>query len=1787
MTEANSNPDADVIGFNAAYTIATAGLHLTNVATIDGSTVPGYAGTPLVRVVATGAINTFQISGTAAGSIIDALIITGPAQSQVYFSTTGTVKRSYIGAVTGAPGETGATQNGIFVASPTVDVIDCVIGGNTGEGIVVFGWTRINGCIIGLRPDGVTPAPNTLHGIYVADTAWIGDTARNIISANGVDGINSELSTPAMSANGPWIRGNYIGTDITGLLDRGNGRHGVLMNGDHTLTEDNVISGNGVHGVLSDLPTRHILAFVEGNIIGLGSDGSTVIENGLDGVHLTGNNIRVGGNTAAERNIISGNARAGIFIDSGSVAHSINRNYIGTDVTGTLDRGNAEEGIYSEGRFLMGSNVVSGNDGPAGVALVDPGWASLAGNIIGLDATGNVPLPNSNDGVVVTSNDSFGVRIGGDFAGAMNVISGNGGAGVSVWGSNTQVSSSHIGTDITGLLARPNGTDGVQLNVCSNITVGGATAFTRNILSGNGAAGVRINSAAQSNFVQGNYIGTDISGAAPLPNSGDGVAIAGSGPSNNLIGGTAAGTANVISGNIANGIRFSATSTNDVRIEGNVIGRAADAITPLGNAGAGILVDGTSGLTGNFIGGSTPGAGNLIANNAVSGVVIAPTSQKNRITRNSITANAGLGIDLLPLPGVTPNDAGDPDTGGNLLQNFPVLTGAYLYPGPNGRATGTLNSTPSTTFTLEFFANAAGDPEGAIYLGDAVIMTDGSGNATFDAPLANAPGPGQVVTATAIAPFHNTSEFSAELAVTTPGVLSFDSATYLVGEAGTSIMLTVNRTGGSDGTVTAVATPGGGTAETTDYDPTPQTLTFGPGVVTQTLTITITDDPIDEIDETFDVSLGTFTGGAIAGSPSTATVTMTDSDTTPSITIADVPASEADANVTFTVTLSNPSESTITVDYATSDGTATAGVDYTAVSGTATILAGNLTTTIDVPILGDTTFESDETVNITLTSPVNATISDGTAVGTITNDDPAPSASIDDPSVAEVDAGTSVLLFTVTLSNPSVNTVTVNYASSDGTATAPDDYTAVSGTLTFDPGVVSQTINVLVASDLIDEGDETVVMTLSDGTITDGSGTGTIVDDDDPPVISIDDAGAGEGDVGSTPATFLVTLSHPSAFAITVDYATGGGTATPGTDYTATSGTLTFAPLETSKPLPVSVLGDEITEPNETFEVTLSNPTMASILDGTGLGTITDDEAAPAISIAPTSASEAAASLEFTVTLSNASSQNVTVDYSTTGGTATSGVDFTPVSGTLTINAGLLSGTITVPILADNTFETDETMTVTLTNPANGSLSTATATGTITNDDAQPAIEVIPTSASEAAAGLVFTVALSNPSAQNITVDYSTTGLTATSGVDFTPVTGTLTINAGMLSGTITVPIIADNIFESDETMAVTLTNPGNATISAATATGTITNDDEPPTITIDNPSASESSASLSFTITLSSPSSQTITVDWTTADGTATAGNDYTAASGTATFAPNTTTQTVDVTLLGDSITEGSETLNVNLANAVNASFADPSGMGTIFDDESAPNIIIDNASAGEGAGTISLTVTLSNASAVPVTVDWANSPGTADGSTDYTPSSGTLTFNPGETTQTIVINLGANDATFESDETFTVTLSNATNAVIFDGSAVATITNDDPPPTITIDDATASENGALTFAVRLSQPSGVTVTVQWSTGGGDATAGADYAPSSGTVTFLAGDTEESVVVSVVDDAAVEPAETVDVTLTNPTGATIADGSATGTILDNDTATAANDIPTLSEWMLMLLAAFLAVAAVRSSRLA
>lgn len=617
----------------------------------------------------------------------------------------------------------------------------------------------------------------------------------------------------------------------------------------------------------------------------------------------------------------------------------------------------------------------------------------------------------------------------------------------------------------------------------------------------------------------------------------------------------------------------------------------------------------------------------------------------------------------------------------------------------------------------------------------------------------------------------------------------------------------------------------GAVAGAISYDGGSRTATFTPNAPLNagaTYTVKLTN----EIKDSSDLRLNE---GIDAG-PIIEQWTFTTGTTTVEFAQANYSVNEIDGTATVTVVLSSPSTQVVSVNYATSDNTATAGADYTAANGTVSFAANETVKTFSVPITDDLDPEGPETITLTLSSPVNANLGLlPSATLTIVDND---SLSVQfNPTAFEANEDAGQAVIAVSLSSAVSTPVTVTYATTGigSTALAGVDYTEVNAQLTFQPGETNKTFAVPLLDDGADEPNETVNLQLTavdppTVTISVPGNTAvlTIVDNDSQPLVHFSSASYTVSEAGGS-ATVTATLSAASAFTVAVNFATSDNTAKAGSDYTATSGTLTFAPGETSKVFTVAISDDAVNEANEVVNLTLSNPTQATLGAPFTAGlTITDNDPAPTVQfgVATISKSEGAGTIEIPVTLSAPSGQLVSVDYATGGGTATADQDYAPTSGTLSFSPGETSAVIELTLLDDSGSEPNETVNVTLSNPQKATLGNpSTVTVTITdNGDTQVTVQFGSTtySVNEVDGVATINVTLSSAATSVVTVNYATSNGTATAGSDYTATSGMLTFAVGETSKTFAVPIANDGTVETNETVNLTLSNASNAALGTA-----------------------------------------------------------------------------------------------------------------------------------------------------------------------------------------------------------------------------------------------------------------------------------------------------------------------------------------------------------------------------------
>ncbi len=890
-------------------------------------------------------------------------------------------------------------------------------------------------------------------------------------------------------------------------------------------------------------------------------------------------------------------------------------------------------------------------------------------------------------------------------------------------------------------------------------------------------------------------------------------------------------------------------------------------------------------------------------------------------------------------------------------------------------------------------------------------------------------------------------------------------------------------------------------------------------------------------------------------------------------------SSPEDAGPAVVTVTRSGSQGTVSVNFSATDGTAKTGLDYTGFS-TALVFANGVTTTnIPITLLDDFLLEGNETVNLTLTSPTGGAQlgSRSNAVLTIADNEKSGAGILQFfPTTATGLESTPTVNVTIQRIGGTAGTVTANFHTVSGSAASDLDFAATNGTVTFGPGIFSRTIPLRVVNDTLDETNETfsVMLDASGGGAALGSNTiatVNITDNDTGGVLAFSSAGFTTNEFGPF-ALIAVTRSGGAASDVTVDYATENVTALAGSDYYATNGTITFGSNETRQTFAVALINDYLVESNKTLLLHLSHPT-----GGARLGTITnatltilDDESTLSFTNASYTISEAGPVLNINVVRTGARISPVTVDFATANGTAISTNDYRGTNGTLAFPPNIGFRTLSIPIANDTLVESNETFTLTLSNPQGGARLGAltNTTATITNNDFGGALTFSLANYPVAEAGRTTTVTInrSGGMASGVSVDFTTGNGSATTGLDYSNATRTVTFNANELSKTILVPVYNDTLDETNETVLLSLTNPqgGGSLGVRSNATITITDNDTGGVVAFSSTAfgTNENSGFALVTVARSGGMASGVSVNFTTQNGVALAGPDYTATNGTLFFGSNELRKTFTVLISDDVLAEGNETLGLSLSQVTGGATlgAISNATLTIRDDES--SVAFTNASytVTEAGPSVSINIVRSGALITPVGVSYSTVNGSAVSTNDYRgTNSGVVVFPPNVGFRTITIPI-FNDTIVEGSEAFSVFLHSPTGGV-----QLGTLTN----TTVTVNDndlggvvrLSATNYNALessaTTSIMLMRSGGMAggVSVDLQTSDMTAFGGLDYSNGTRTVTFNANELSKTVVIPINNDCEAEATERVLLTLANASGgASIGSPSqAVLTIQDND----------------------------------
>lgn len=673
------------------------------------------------------------------------------------------------------------------------------------------------------------------------------------------------------------------------------------------------------------------------------------------------------------------------------------------------------------------------------------------------------------------------------------------------------------------------------------------------------------------------------------------------------------------------------------------------------------------------------------------------------------------------------------------------------------------------------------------------------------------------------------------------------------------------------------------------------------------------------------------------------------------------------------------------------------------------------------------------------------------------------------------------------------------------------------------------------------------------------------------PTLRAEDLSVLEGDGPDHAIGLPVHLSAPSDVPVTFEFITVADSAAAGLDYEERQGFVEIPPGTSAVMVPLVIHGDRLAESNERFFVLLRNPGQAALGKAQATIRILEDDGPPGLSVvAQGPATEGVGDpprAVFVVRLTHPSTLPVRVAYRTRNGTAVEGSDFVASLGTLLFPPGETESSVEVAIRDDEFGEPEESFALLLESPQNAVVDVAEAEVNLLDDDQTPVLTVEPAEVVEGGPGetryLEFELRLSSAPRRTVSVYLETVPLTATPQVDYLPAEGTATFivfEGQRIAHRVRVPILGDAAIEPNETLILKLSRITNAVLASSQAVGQIVNDDGP-ILSVRDVIALEPSQGFSearFEVVLSGSTTQRVSVSYFTANQTATGGADFQATSGWLTFLPGQSRQYVSVPIRADRVKEDPETFELRLSSPVGATLFQPVGRATIFDEaiETLGVEPIDTQEGSDRPGLIRFRVRLSRPVATPVRVRYRIDAGTATAGSDFIPASGVLTFPPGATVAFASALVIADDLP-EDAESVRLTLWDPENAVLTDAVSLAMIVDDDPVPTLEVDDVRVVECTELAasavFDLRLSHPSGRIIEVPFATAGIGATPGDDYLSTHGVARFPPGNTHYRLAVPLVCDVADEPDETFELHLEAAAGVRLGRTGAVATIVDDD----------------------------------
>ena len=1042
--------------------------------------------------------------------------------------------------------------------------------------------------------------------------------------------------------------------------------------------------------------------------------------------------------------------------------------------------------------------------------------------------------------------------------------------------------------------------------------------------------------------------------------------------------------------------------------------------------------------------------------------------------------------------------------------------------------------------------------------------------------------------------------------------LSVVDSTLRVSERAGSTSIELNLTGATSGEVAvtySTSIVSGDTAEQDDFmAQASQILRITSSNTSGTIAIPIinnTDDGADE--KTFTLTLSSITGAVFEGGLSSIVkkVTIIDDEGFPTLTSSSntLEVIEGSGMVEIGLSLSPPITSgNVDVTYSTLGDTASNdGTDYTVrTNATHTITSDVTTHKISIPIINDRHYEPTETFSVKVTGVTGAVFAENireiSNTVTILDDEPEPVFSVQNTSVTVSESGNAEIVVQVT--NPSDTDVSFTYSTIEGTATSADFVAQSSVQFTFG-SELTDTISIPIINDYIDESNEQFTVTFADltgatfGNVGPPTVTVTIEDDD---IAEFSITGDSE-DESNTYIAFSIQLSNESSQDTSVTWTAStesGNFAVQGEDYAVAAnshtGVARILAGSTSTTIRVPIADDNNNELEESFTVTLSNPTGGAVIsDGTAVGRIRDNDSDPTITIPESiSVNEEDGNVAIPISLSATTYESVSLSYYTTSAISATGggTDFVTHSNRRhQISGGTSSSSIQIPIINDNLYEGPETFTVLLSGLNNAyfardpitnqRVSEFEITVTIIDDESIPEISIseMPSSIGESAGTLTLRANLSNASNFATSVTYSTSDLTATGGIgsengnDYQSQTNqTLNFPIGSTFAEISIPIHPDSLNEGDESFIVTLSSPSDAAFSnfRSTITQTITIiDDESPTLSVVSSSlnVSEDVGTAAIELVLSGPTSDIVEVTYSTSiiagTNTAQQADFMTQSSESIVIVPTETIGIIAIPIENDALDEEDETFTLTLSNVTGAVFDGGASIVetvTILDDEELPTLSVDstsiNVSEGSGSATIGLTLSSSSNSDVSITYSTTGASASNDG-TDYSVQTNSIYPFPSNSANGMISIPIIDDGVLEGNEVFVVTLTGISGATfgeninkIYVTVNIMDNTATQPILSVPYTSVSAFEAGNAVITLQLSAPTNSPVNFTYSTTQGTATS-TDFTEQISTSHTFGTGVSDSIMIPITADDIDETEESFSVTFANLSGATFGSGGA------------------------------------------